>query len=194
MARNEAQSGRIGMARNEVRPGPESLFGWPGLEPNLSRISLLPHLHGPELIHTSSLLERSQARRRLRREDLEAATREATRGDSNGDGYALRRLLAGNASPSSSLPSSLPGVRALADARVGGCVILEERREVAQEGVCGEAMGGGLLLLLRSSGYRRGRHGKVRWLAARRRRNPLPLTRFGWVFLALVLVVDLLSI
>jgi hypothetical protein len=186
MARNEAQSGRIGMARNEVRPGPESLFGWPGLEPNLSRI-----------IHTSSLLERSQARRRLRREDGGGDARgdkAATRGDSNGDGYALRRLLAGNASPSSSLPSSLPGVRALADARVGGCVILEERREVAQEGVCGEAMGGGLLLLLRSSGYRRGRHGKVRWLAARRRRNPLPLTRFGWVFLALVLVVDLLSI
>jgi hypothetical protein len=132
------------MARNEVRPGLESLFGWPDLEPNLGRISLLPHLHGPELIHTSFLLEQSQARRQLRREDLEAATR----GDSNGDGYALHRLLAGNASSSSSLPSSLPGVRVIADARVGGCVILEERREVAQDGVCGEAMGGGLLLLL----------------------------------------------
>ncbi|RLM73071.1 hypothetical protein C2845_PM15G16240 [Panicum miliaceum] len=79
MARNEAQSRRIGTARNEVRSGPESLFGWPGPEPNLGRIGLPSHLHGPERSRTFSLPERSQARRRLRREDLEAAAREATR-------------------------------------------------------------------------------------------------------------------
>ena len=63
MARNEIQSGRIGTVQNEVRFGPESLFGWPSLESNLGRIGLHSHLHGPEQSQTSSLLERNQARR-----------------------------------------------------------------------------------------------------------------------------------
>ena len=72
----------------------------------------------------------------------------AARGEGDGDRFpskvlALRRLLAGKASPSSSSPSSLPGARVL----VGRVLVLEERREVAQERVRGEAVGGGPLLL-----------------------------------------------
>jgi len=73
----------------------------------------------------------------------------AARGEGDGDRFpskvlALRRLLAGKASPSSSSPSSLPGARVL----VGRVLVLEERREVALERVRGEAVGGGPLLLL----------------------------------------------
>ena len=65
---------------------------------------------------------------------------------------------------------------------------LEERREVAQERVCGEAVGGGLLLLLgrqvvgdveerlkkrRCRGGGAGRARRVRWLAARSMWDPL---------------------
>jgi len=56
----------------------------------------------------------------------------AARGEGNGDRFpskvlALRRLLAGKASPSSSSPSSLPGARVL----VGRVLVLEERQDVA---------------------------------------------------------------
>jgi hypothetical protein len=57
---------------------------------------------------------------------------------------ALRRLLASKASSSSSSPSSLPGARVL----VGRVLVLEERREMAQERVRGEVVGGGPVLLL----------------------------------------------
>jgi len=75
------------MARNEIRFGPESLFDWPGPESNMGRISLPFQLH------------------------QEAATR----GDGDGTAarHVRRRLLAGNASASSSLPFSFSSARVL---------------------------------------------------------------------------------
>ena len=71
---------RIGMARNETRFGPESLFGWPGPESNMGRISLPFQLHAPEQSRTSSLPERNHARRRESpTRNQEAATATAQR-------------------------------------------------------------------------------------------------------------------
>ena len=84
----------------------------------MDRISLPFQLHGPEQSWTSSLPERNQARgvASLRRETGGGSVRGAARSDGDGAAarHALRRLLAGNASVSSSLPFSFSSARVLA--------------------------------------------------------------------------------
>ena len=107
-------------------------------------------LVGPEPIQaTRAGATRADASGTRRRRGASRGRDGAARGEGDVDRFpskvlALCRLLAGKASPSSSSPSSLPGARVL----VGRVLVLEERREVAQERVRGEAVGGGPLLLL----------------------------------------------
>jgi hypothetical protein len=116
---------RLDTARNKNGSIPAFLPPlWPGTETDLRRSGTYSGGAGATRADASSTRRRRGASRG--RDD-------AAQGDGDDDGFpskvlALRRLLAGKASPLSSSPSSLVGTRVLVGARV---LVLEEHQEVA---------------------------------------------------------------